>query len=53
MFGRVGVACADVARLQLLQLLLRAEFVGLGALVGGCEGEGKGGGEGREGEMRV
>lgn len=29
-FGGVGVAGPDVARLELLELLLRAEFVGLG-----------------------
>ena len=28
-FCSVGVPCADVARLKLLELLLRAEFVGL------------------------
>ena len=39
--GRVGVARADVARLQGLELLLGAEFVGLGRLGGGVR---KGGG---------
>lgn len=29
MFSRVGVAGADVSRLELLELLLCAEFVGL------------------------
>ena len=32
-FGRVGVARADVARLQGFELLLGAEFVGLGGWV--------------------
>lgn len=35
MLGRVGVARPDVSRLELLELLLRAEFVGL--CVGGEE----------------
>jgi len=37
----VGVAGADVAGLELLELLLGAEFVGLGG-GGGVSGEGKG-----------
>jgi len=45
----VGVAGADVAGLELLELLLGAEFVGLGGGGGGVSGEGKGkwGGDGR------
>ncbi len=50
---RVGVAGADVAGLEGLELLLGAEFVGLegegGGLVGGKEG-GEGGGEGGRGD---
>ena len=48
-FRRVGVACSDVARLQLLELLLCAEFVCLGGgSVLGSEGGGwgRGGGKG-------
>ena len=49
-FGGVGVAGADVARLEGFELLLRAEFVGLGGGVSGGGGGGfkrGGGGEGR------
>ena len=48
----VGVAGADVARLQGFELLLGAEFVGLGGggLVGGGEGGG-GKGRGRGGDV--
>lgn len=41
--GRVGVARADVARLQRLELLLRAELVGLCGGLGGCGVLGGGG----------
>lgn len=42
-FGGVGVAGADVAGLELLELLLRAEFVGLerGVRVDSCCGLGR------------
>lgn len=49
-FGRVGVARADVSRLELFELLLGAEFVGLWGgrgIVSGGEAEGRRGGEGR------
>ena len=39
--GRVRVARADVARLELFQLLLGAEFVGLEGLVDVLGGEGR------------
>lgn len=51
-FGGVGVAGADVAGLQLLELLLGAEFVCLGGSVSGVMGRGRreslGGRKGRE-----
>lgn len=53
-FGCVGVPRADVPRLELLELLLGAEFVGLGlrgvSLVGGGRREEGEGGGGRRGE---
>ncbi len=51
-FRRVGVARADVARLQRFELLLGAEFVGLGKgrVSKGGRGEGGEGGMGGGGE---
>jgi len=35
-FGDIGMPCSDIARLQLLELLCCAEFVGLGWMLDGC-----------------
>ncbi len=47
-FGRVGVAGADVAGLEGLELLLGAEFVGLWEVSGGGGREGRKGGRGTD-----
>lgn len=55
MFRGVGMAGADVSGLELLELLLGSEFVGLegekGELEGWISGEGKRVGEAREGTI--